>query len=713
LAASIPVIRTLLLCDLVASTQLVERLGDARAAELLSRHDRAARDLLAGFDGREIDKSDGFLLLFERPIEAVRFAIAYQDKLRELGAGYGAHVVARVGIHVGEVVLRQNVPGDVARGAKPLEVEGLAKAAAARVMSLADEGRILLTRTAYDLARRAAVGIEECAGLRWAEHGRYRLAGIEEPMEVCEVAGPGGAALTRPESSKKARREHESAASDAACAEPLLAVLAFENLSADPEMGFFSDGVSEDIIQRLTRGARLKVIAPATSFQFRGERKAEAAAVLRCTHVLDGSIRRAGSRVRVSAHLTEAKTNTMLWSDRYDRGLEDIFAVQDDITESIARALDQAFLKFSQRTVDPAVYDLYLQASPKTYSPDEFRPLVALLEVATERAPDFAEAWGRLVYLRSWLHFYLPFAERPANAERMAHDAAHALALDPEGSYARMAQALALPAFGRFIEFDTLIERMRAAPGNSDTRRYLGWGLRAMGRVREGLEETERCYRLDPLSLMSANMVGLARMAAGRVDEAVPVFADVVERAPGMTFPFSSLLRAYALLQDWDAVDRMLALAEKRQMHEFREGLSFIRAKRDPSPDRIAAWWREVEDFVGKTGSIDAGRLAYSAHLGLVDEAYQAAETAVLGPTGTPYDIMGPDGYRPTLMFQAGMPELRNDPRFPRLCARLGLVELWLATGKWPDCADEVPYDFRAACEEVRDVPKDRFGFGA
>lgn len=713
MSVSAPVIRTLLLCDLVASTQLVERLGDARAAELLSQHDRAARDLLVEFDGREIDKSDGFLLLFERPIEAVRFAIAYQDRLRELGTACGAAVLARVGIHVGEVVLRQNAAGDVARGAKPLEVEGLAKAAAARVMSLADDGRILLTRTAYDLARRAAVGIEACAGLRWAEHGRYRLAGIEEPMEVCEVAGPGDAALTRPESTRKARREHDSAASDGGCAEPLLAVLAFENLSADPEMGFFSDGVSEDIIQRLTRGARLKVIAPATSFQFRGERKAEAAGVLRCTHVLDGSIRRAGSRVRVSAHLTEAQTNTMLWSDRYDRSLEDIFAVQDDITESIARALDQAFLKFSQRKVDPAVYDLYLQASPKSYAPDEFRPLVALLEVATERAPDFAEAWGRLVYLRSWLHFYIPFAERPANAERMAHDAAHALALDPEGSYARMAQALALPAFGRFIEFDTLIERMRAAPGNSDTRRYLGWGLRAMGRVREGLEETERCYRLDPLSLMSANMVGLARMAAGRVDEAVPVFADVVERAPGMTFPFSSLLRAYALLQDWDAVDRMLALAEKRQMHEFREGLSFIRAKRDPSPDRIAAWWCEVEDFVGKTGSIDAGRLAYSAHLGLVDEAYHAAETAVLGPTGTPYDIMGPDGYRPTLMFQAGMPELRNDPRFPRLCARLGLVELWLATGKWPDCADEVPYDFRAACEEVRDVPKDRFGFGA
>ena len=114
-----PAIRTLLLCDLVASTKLVERVGDSAAADLLARHDRIARDLLATFNGREIDKSDGFLLLFERPIEAVRFAMAYQAKLRELGATFDSAIASRVGIHLGEVVLRENSPDDVARGAKP------------------------------------------------------------------------------------------------------------------------------------------------------------------------------------------------------------------------------------------------------------------------------------------------------------------------------------------------------------------------------------------------------------------------------------------------------------------------------------------------------------------------------------------------------------------------------------------------------------------
>ncbi len=729
LGTSKPVIRTLLLCDLVASTQLVERIGDSTAADLLARHDRFARDLLSTFNGREIDKSDGFLLLFERPIEAVRFALAYQAKLRELGAAYDSEMASRVGIHLGEVVLRENSPEDVARGAKPLEVEGLAKAIAARVMSLAGNGRILLTRAAYDFARRASVGMQDESLLRWAVHGRYRLAGVEDLVEVCEVAEPGGVDLARPPDSEKARRADDEdtppAVLDAAQAlglptgtameavptEPVIAVLAFDNLSSDPEMQFFSDGVSEEIIQRLSRGAKLKVIGRTSSFQFRGERKAEAARSLDCSHVLDGSIRRAGGRVRISAHLVEASSRTTLWSDRYDRSLEDIFAVQDEISENIAGALDQAFSSFSTSAVDPAVYDLYLRASPKSYAPDELRTHVGLLEVVTQRAPHFAEAWGRLAYLRAFLHFYQPFADRAASAGLVAREAARALTLDPQNVDAMAGQLFVIPPFGRFVEADAILERLRRAPGSGDGRRYIGWYLRTMGRVRESLEETERAYRLDALDPMSANGVALARMAAGRVAEAVPVYEDLVTRVPDMSFPVSSLLRAYAFQQEWAAVDRLLELAAKRQLREFRDGLPFIRAKRDPTPQNIGGWRSALEAHVNKTGCVDVSRLVYSAHLGLVEEAYRAAETACLGPIGTSDDIMGPDGYRTSLLFQAGMPELRNDARFARLCARLGLVEFWLATGKWPDCADEVPYDFRAECAKARHIPKQDFGF--
>ena len=108
---------------------------------------------------------------------------------------------------------------------------------------------------------------------------------------------------------------------------------------------------------------------------------------------------------------------------------------------------------------------------------------------------------------------------------------------------------------------------------------------------------------------------------------------------------------------------------------------------------------------------MDVSRLVYAAHLGLVDEAYRIAEGARLGPRGAADDIMGPDGYRTALLFHAGMPELRSDPRFVPLCARLGLVEFWLSSGQWPDCAGEVPYDFKAECEKARHIPVEAFEF--
>ena len=493
--------------------------------------------------------------------------------------------------------------------------------------------------------------------------------------------------------------------------EPVLAVLAFDNLSSDPEMQFFSDGVSEEIIQRLSRGASIKVIGRTSSFQFRGERKADAARTLGSSHILDGSIRRAAGRVRISAHLVETSSQTTLWADRYDRSLEDIFSVQDEISENISTALDQTFSRFSVKAIDPAVYDLYLRASPQSYAPDELRRYVIQLETVTERAPDFAPGWARLSFLRSFLNFYQPFSERATNAALVAREADRALALDPQNIDAMTAQLFVIQPFGRFVEAGTILDRIRRAPGSGDGSRYMGWYLRMMGHISDSLEHTERTYRLDALDPMSANTVALARMASGKVAEAIPVYEDLVTRVPDMSFPVASLLRAYAFQEDWAAVDRLLALAEERGMREFQDTMPFVQAKRHSAPENIDDWKRGLHAQIEETGGIDVSRLVYSAHLGLIEEAYEVAETARLGPAGMNDDIMGPDAYRTSLLFQTSMPEMRNDPRFPRLCARLGLVEYWMTTDKWPDCADDVPYDFKAECEKVQNIPKEDFGF--
>ena len=138
------VVRTLVLTDLVDSTRLVESLGDLRSAEVFARHDRMARDLLARHDGLEIDKSDGFLLLFRRPFDAIGYTLGYHRGLAELATELDVALAARAAVHLGEVVLRYNNRDDVSRGAKPIEVEGLAKPTAARLMSLAGARQTLL-----------------------------------------------------------------------------------------------------------------------------------------------------------------------------------------------------------------------------------------------------------------------------------------------------------------------------------------------------------------------------------------------------------------------------------------------------------------------------------------------------------------------------------------------------------------------------------------
>ena len=186
-------VRALLVTDVVDSTTLAEHLGDSEAAALWAAHDRVARDLLRACRGLEIDRTDGFLLLFDTAADALGFALASHHALATLATP----LRARAGLHVGSVILHRNRDADVALGAKPLEVEGLAKPVAARVMALALGGQTLLTAAA-----RAALGETV---VRLQSHGHWRLKGIAEPVELFE-AGEDGAPFTPPPDGDKAYR---------------------------------------------------------------------------------------------------------------------------------------------------------------------------------------------------------------------------------------------------------------------------------------------------------------------------------------------------------------------------------------------------------------------------------------------------------------------------------------------------------------------------
>ena len=202
-----PQLRTLLLTDLCDSTAIVERLGDVAAATLFREHDRLVLALQQEWHGRLIDRSDGLLLLFERPIDGLGFALDYTRGLRDLGAAHQVELKARAGLHVGEVLTWRNTDEAVRVGAKPLEVEGLAKPMAGRLMATARPGQILLSAVAEPLAHRSARELgERGLGLLWKSYGRWRFKGVPEPQEIFEVGEPGIAPLRAPAATPKAWR---------------------------------------------------------------------------------------------------------------------------------------------------------------------------------------------------------------------------------------------------------------------------------------------------------------------------------------------------------------------------------------------------------------------------------------------------------------------------------------------------------------------------
>ncbi len=235
--------RALLFTDVVDSTTIVERLGDAPAAALWAAHDRSARQLLGQYTGLEIDRTDGFFLLFDEAADATRYALAYQQLMPSL------QLEARVGIHVSEVTLRRNAPDDIARGAKPLEVEGLAKPQAARIMTLARGGQVLLSGAA-----RAALGDALPDGCAIEAHGHYRLKGVEDPVEVYEIGLEVGAFTPPPDTDKAYRVVHQDE-----LWQPLREVR--HNLAPERDAFIGRGAELRSLARRLDGGARLLTVA--------------------------------------------------------------------------------------------------------------------------------------------------------------------------------------------------------------------------------------------------------------------------------------------------------------------------------------------------------------------------------------------------------------------------------------------------------------------
>ena len=502
------------------------------------------------------------------------------------------------------------------------------------------------------------------------------------------------------------------AAKSAPTPETLLAVLPFDNLSSDAEMEFFSDGVSDDILGRIMRGSKLRVIGRTSSFQFRGADKPKAAAALGASHVLDGSIRRAGTKVRIAAHLTEAASQTMLWSDKYDRELEDIFAVQDEISQAIADALNAAFFPEATEKIDPLAYDLYLRGKDYDPNPEHIRDKISLLEAAVKIAPEFGAAWGSLALQRQYANVLAPYAERAPIDAAIAEQIRRSLTLDPDNVDAIMAEFWQLDPFGDFVSQHAVIQHLQRIGQNSpEALANIAFHLGAVGRTREAAAWGKQGKALDPLNPLANGIHGASLWRSGQFETGRAELQRVAEIWPDDHGIVSMCIIACAHAQDWAAVDRLTdpARLERYPLREAQNIVRFVAALRDPTRKKRQQFFESLDRQTQATGHIDPRQLIFFAALDFVDESYELLDRSKLGPSGGPKDALGNFAYRTLILFLVAYPKPRADPRFVKLCARLGLVEYWLETQAWPDCAEVVPYDFRAECEKYRDYPKDVF----
>lgn len=494
-------------------------------------------------------------------------------------------------------------------------------------------------------------------------------------------------------------------------ADTLLAVLPFDNLSDDPALRFVSEGLSEEILQTIARGTSIPVIGRASSFQFRGQHKTakEIARELRATHMLDGSVRRIGDRVRVAAHLMETASQTTVWSDRFDCPSSEIFDLQDRIAELVAAALNRTFAR-SRRpfNIDPVAYDLYLRGAEfcRDIVPESQRQAIALLEAATQRMPDFADAWGELALARAQAGFMRFERRTPGRADERAGleaEAARARALDPDCPVARLIPFVGGPLFD-FSDHQQRFEGPRpsrlATTASPDVS--LGVQLLEVGRVAEALEHFRLADLFDPLFQIQIFFHAHALAAVGSLPAAIARLDNAILRWPMIPFFTATRICWAAMLEDWTTVEALTGADEQAKFppnYRTREVTAFVEVCRtgDASPAAFARL-RDEAFALGKSGLEPI--LLHARRVGL-------AETLALADRG-PEPLVDlhaprrPDDGGPNSLFMPFFAEVRQDPLFPTLCARLGLAAHWRSTGVWPTCADEFPAGvFQEACERA------------
>jgi TolB-like protein/class 3 adenylate cyclase len=457
---------------------------------------------------------DGMLVEFASAVDAVRCAVEIQRGMANgnVGVPEAKRIEFRIGIHVGDIIIDDD------------DIFGDGVNIAARLEGIADPGGICIS----DDAHRQIRGKTEIV---YDDMGHQSLKNISEPMRAWR-ARPADAAVAITQPLKVDPPPVALTLPD----KPSIAVLPFANMSGDAEQEYFADGMVEDIITGLSRMTWLFVIARNSSFTYKGNAVdiKQVGRELGVRYVLEGSVRKAGNRVRITGQLIDASNGAHLWADRFDGDLEDIFDLQDEVTTSvigaIAPKLEQAEIERAKRkpTEKLAAYDYFLRGMANIYQGTKEANLAALqnFQRAIEIDSDFATAYGMCAYCYVWrkANGWMVDREREtAETEQLARKAAR-LGADDAVALCQAGFALAF-VVGALDDGAALIDRALVLNPNLATAwRFNGYARVFLGEPELAIEHLNRAVRLsplDPLIFIVQNGIVLAHFFAGRYDEAL------------------------------------------------------------------------------------------------------------------------------------------------------------------------------------------------
>jgi adenylate cyclase len=499
--------------DMIGYTALGQR-NESLSLALVQEQRKILRPIFKRHNGREIKTiGDAFLVEFQSALEAVRCAYDIQRATREFNftLAEDKRIHLRVGVHLGDVV--ESEDGDIS---------GDAVNVASRIEPLADDGGVFLTRQVFDHVYNK---FEE----QLAPVGLKKLKNVNLPVEVYKIVMPWE--KTSPRSSLSSKR---------------IAVLPFVNISPDPNDEYFSDGLTEEMITRLSELHDLEVIARTSIMRFKRTDKsvAQIGVELSAGVLLEGSVRKVGNRIRVTAQLIDSNTEGHLWAEKFDRDMGDIFAVQSEIAEKVAQSLQIKLLStHGKDTDDITAYTMYMKALQLIHEETErsLAEAVTLLEGAIARDDRFVRAYARLADAWSALSNFQEYSVVVKKAEEAA---LKALELGPDWAEAHAAMSYVHILLDRFDK--ALQEAKRAVelnPNLAEAYGPLGIINTAMGELDRAVEAFSKATELDPLSFIERFNLAELLFLAHKEKEALEVSQKLKELHPNN--PRSFLVPSY------------------------------------------------------------------------------------------------------------------------------------------------------------------------